>query len=203
MSTSIEFFDRQFEDQIRQGQNRLNRFELMTQPYLRGEVLDFGCGLGNLAIAAAEAGCRVWALDAAPTAVTHLRQVAEERGLSLTAARADLRNYRIKADYDAVVSIGLLMFFDRDAALTQLAELKASVRPGGIASVNVLIEGTTFLDMFGADSYYLFRRDELTAAFKEWEILVESFSDSDAPRSTVKKFVTVIARRPLREPLRG
>lgn len=196
MATSIEFFDRQFEDQIRQGQNRLNRFELMTQPYLRGDVLDFGCGLGNLAIAAAEAGCRVYALDGAPAAVTHLQQIASERGLSLTAAQADLRRYIIEAEYDVVVSIGLLMFFDRDTALAQLAELKASVRLGGIAAVNVLIEGTTYLDMFGTDDYYLFRRDELTDAFKEWDILVKSFSDSDAPRSTVKRFVTVIARRP-------
>jgi len=196
MATSIEFFDRQLEDQIRQGQNRLNRFELMTQPYLRGDVLDFGCGLGNLAIAAAEAGCRVYALDGAPAAVTHLQQIASERGLSLTAAQADLRRYIIEAEYDVVVSIGLLMFFDRDTALAQLAELKASVRPGGIAAVNVLIEGTTYLDMFGTDDYYLFRRDELTDAFKEWDILVKSFSDSDAPRSTVKRFVTVIARRP-------
>jgi tellurite methyltransferase len=147
MSNSIEFFDRQFEDQIRQGQNRLNRFELMTQPYLRGDVLDVGCGLGNLAIAAAEAGCRVLAVDAAPTAVAHLQRIASERGLSLTAVQADLRRYRIEADYDAVVSIGLLMFFDRDTALARLAELKAHVRPGGVAAVNVLIEGTTFLDI--------------------------------------------------------
>ena len=135
-------------------------------------------------------------MDGAPAAVTHLQQIASERGLSLTAAQADLRRYIIEAEYDVVVSIGLLMFFDRDTALAQLAELKASVRLGGIAAVNVLIEGTTYLDMFGTDDYYLFRRDELTDAFKEWDILVKSFSDSDAPRSTVKRFVTVIARRP-------
>jgi tellurite methyltransferase len=196
MTTSIEFFDRQFENQVRQGEYRLNKFEQMTQPYLQGDVLDFGCGLGNLAIAAAESGCRVFALDAAPTAVANLGRTASRRGLAITAVEADLRSYRIEADYDAVVSIGLLMFFDRATALARLAELKASVRPGGIASVNVLIEGTTFLDMFGEDPYYLFRREELKEVFKDWDILVESFSNSVAPNSSVKSFVTVIARRP-------
>ena len=196
MTASIDFFDRQFADQVFKGQYKLNKFEQMTQPYLRGDVLDFGCGLGNLAIAAAESGCRVFALDAAPTAVANLQRTASARRLAITAIRADLRSYRIEAEYDVVVSIGLLMFFDRDTALARLSELKASVRPGGIASVNVLIEGTTFLDMFGTDSYYLFRRDELTDAFRHWNILAESFSNSDAPNSTVKSFVTVIAQRP-------
>lgn len=196
MTTSIEFFDRQFEDQVLRGQYKLNKFEQMTQPYLRGDVLDFGCGLGNLAVAAAESGCRVFALDAAPTAIANLQRMASERGLAIKAVEADLRSYRIEDDYDAVVSIGLLMFFDRDTALTQLTRLKEHVRPGGVASVNVLIEGTTFLDMFGTGPYYLFRKDELAEAFWNWDILVESFSNSDAPNSTVKSFVTIIAQRP-------
>ncbi len=161
MQTSVEFFDRQFSSQVQQNQFELNPFELMTRPYLTGEVLDFGCGLGNLSIAAAEDSCRILALDASPTAVIHLQKVAYERGLPITAVQADLRSYHIGACFDAVVSIGLLMFFDRSTALAQLAQLKSSVRPGGIASVNVLIEGTTFLDMFDPACYCLFGRNEL------------------------------------------
>lgn len=196
MSNSVEFFDRQFAVQVNQDQHRLNPFESMTQAYLRGDVLDFGCGLGNLSVVAAERGCRVLALDAAPTAITYLKRLASERGLALTAVQADLRHYKIDASFDVVVSIGLLMFFDRATALAQLSQLMACLRPGGIASVNVLVEGTSFLDMFGTDDYYLFQRDELRNAFKGWEILAESFHDSAAPNSTVKCFVTVIARKP-------
>jgi tellurite methyltransferase len=196
VNTSVDFFDRQFAVQLSQGQARLNPFESLTLPYLKGEVLDFGCGLGNLSVAAAERACRVLALDAAPAAIFHLQKLGAERGLPLTAVQADLRHYRIEGSYDSVVCIGLLMFFDRHTAVAQLAQLMSSTRPGGIAAINVLIEGTTYLDMFGADRYYLFQRDELRHAFAGWEILVESFHDSAAPHATAKRFATVIARRP-------
>ena len=195
MQTTIDFFDQQFSRQVQQQQYELNPFELMTRPYLIGEMLDFGCGLGNLSIAAAESGCRVLALDAAPSAILHLRNVASERGLSIVAVEADLSSYNIERCFDAVVSIGLLMFFDRTTALAQLAQLKVSVRPGGIAAVNVLIEGTTFEDMFDPASYCLFAREELKNAFQDWDVLVESFDDFEAPRQTVKRFATVIARK--------
>ena len=195
MQTSVDFCDKQFSTQVQQSHHALNPFELMTLPYLTGEVLDFGCGLGNLAIAAAEGGCEVVALDAAPTAISHLRQVTGDRGLAITAIEADLRAYRIDACFDAVVSIGLLMFFDRRTALMQLDQIKASVRTGGIAAVTVLIEGTTFMDMFEPDCYCLFGATELQQAFAGWDILLQSCDDFDAPEHTIKRFVTVVARR--------
>lgn len=195
MQASVEFFDKQFSDQVLHGQYALNPFELLTRPYLVGEVLDFGCGLGNLSICAAEAGCRVMALDAAPTAIAHVRKVAAERGLPITANEADLRTYQIEARFDVVVCIGLLMFFDRATAIAQLAQLTSCVRPAGIVSVNVLVEGTTFLDMFDPTCYCLFGPNELRDAFAGWDILVESLDEFGAPHGTIKRFATVVARK--------
>ena len=42
-----------------------------------------------------------------------------------------------------------------------LARLREAVRPGGVAALNVLIEGTTYMGMFDPDAYCLFGRDEL------------------------------------------
>lgn len=192
---SIDFFDRQFRQQVKNRDFQLNPFELAALPHLHGRVLDFGCGLGNLALAAAERGCQVLALDASPAAIEHLRQRAAADALPIEAIEADLRNYEIGEDFDCVVSIGLLMFFDCATASRLLALLQDRVRPGGIAVVNTLIEGTTYLDMFQPGNYCLMARTGLTARFAGWNILHSEFRDFDAPGQSIKSFVTLIARK--------
>jgi tellurite methyltransferase len=194
--TSVEFFDTQFRRQLQQGGAELNPFELAALPYLQGRVLDFGCGLGNLAVAAARRGCPVVALDASHAAIEHLRAVAAAGQLPIEAIETDLRTYALTEDFDTVVSIGLLMFFDCPTALRQLASLQAHVRPGGVAIVNVLVEGTTYLDMFDAGGHCLFAPDELRHRFQGWDVLRCEQQDFAAPDHRIKSFVTLIARRP-------
>lgn len=198
MSTnpSIEFFDRQFLRQVREADLELNPFEQAALPYLHGRVLDYGCGLGNLSIAAARRGCSVVALDASPSAIHHLRRVSRAEALPIEASEADLRHYALTEDFDAIVSIGLLMFFDCATAFDQLKALQAHVRPGGVAVINVLVEGTTYYEMFDASSHCLFSGDELERRFSGWEVLRFERSDFSAPGETLKSFATLIARKP-------
>jgi tellurite methyltransferase len=196
MTHSIRFFDTQFSRQVEAGEFKLNPFELAVLPYLSGRVLDYGCGLGNLALEAARRGCTVLAYDAAPAAVAHLNAAAQGEGLAVEARLADLREHRPEGEFDAVATIGLLMFFDPATARAQLADLQAVVRPGGIFAVNALVEGTSFLGMFGDDPYYLFDPGELRAACAGWEILLERAESFPAPGDTVKAFVTLVARKP-------
>ncbi|HWI83621.1 class I SAM-dependent methyltransferase [Ramlibacter sp.] len=195
-SGSVRFFDDQFQRQLREQDLHLNPFEQLALPYLRDSVLDYGCGLGNLAVAAARRGCSVHALDASPTAIGHLRGVARADGLAIRAEQADLRTHAIGEEYDAVVCIGLLMFFECALAHAQLQSLMAHVRPSGIAVVNVLVEGTTYLGMFDPQGYCLFGRDELKAVFAGWELLHFEQQDFPAPNGAVKCFATVVARKP-------
>ncbi|MFO1219459.1 MAG: methyltransferase domain-containing protein [Burkholderiaceae bacterium] len=197
--SSIRFFDAQFQRQIRAGDLQLNPFEQAALPHLSGSVLDYGCGLGNLALAAARRGCTVLALDASPAAIAHLRAAAAAEGLPLRAVEADLRRHVLHESFDAVVSIGLLMFFDCATALAQLAQLQAHVKPGGIAAINVLVQGTTYLEMFDTAGHCLFAPDELTRCFAGWQLLRCERQDFEAPGGTVKSFVTVVARKPAGE----
>ncbi len=196
-SASVRFFDAQFEHQLAAGELQLNPFEQAALPFLSGHVLDCGCGLGTLAVAAAQRGCTVLALDGSAAAIAHLRALAMARGLPITAEQADLRDHQPPPQaFDAVVSIGLLMFFACPDARRQLTRLQAAVRPGGVAVVNVLIEGTTYPDMFDPVQHCLFGRDELARAFAGWTLLHAAEQTFDAPRGLRKCFSTVIARRP-------
>ena len=193
---SIEFFDRQFERQINQADIGLNPFEQAALPYLQGKVLDYGCGMGQLSLAAARAGCSVLALDASEVAIDHLRRVAVSEQLPLSASVADLRHHRLDEDFDTIVSIGLLMFFDCATADAALAELEAHLRPGGTMIVNVLVEGTTYMDMFDPQSHCLFERHALSRRLAKWEIMSSTHSDFAAPGGLNKTFATVTARKP-------
>jgi tellurite methyltransferase len=196
MTRSIDFFEKQFSQGATPDALALNPFEQLALPHLHGEVLDFGCGMGNLAFAAAARGCRVTALDASAAAIAHIQQRAAREALPVQAARADLRAYEIGADYDAVVSIGLLMFFDCATARRVLDDLLCHVRPGGVAAVNVLVEGTTYMAMFEPQSHCLWPAQTLPQHFTGWELLHHELSTFEAPGHTIKRFCTVVARKP-------
>lgn len=193
---SIHFFDQQFQQQIAKGEFALNPFEQSVLPHLSGGVLDLGCGLGNLAIAAAKLGCAVTALDASRTAVDRVNEVANKLGLGLAAYQMDLSHYTIDGEYDSIVAIGLLMFFPQDKARAMLENILAHTKPGGVVAMNVLTQGTTFMGMFEPEHFYLFDDNELTREFEGWEILYSQYDEFSAPENTAKKFHTVVARKP-------
>jgi tellurite methyltransferase len=194
-SDPVEFFERQFQRQIRDGDFALNPFEQLALPHVAGSVLDLGCGLGNFSIEAARRGCAVTAVDASARAVERLRAAALRERLPLQALQADLADFRIEQDYDTVVAIGLLMFFRRERALALLRQIGERVRPGGRAIINVLIEGTTYLGMFKPGEYYLFGANELEQAYAGWTLLVARNDSFPAPEGTRKAFATVIAQK--------
>ena len=202
MSRSVDFFESQFQRQVRAREFELNPFERLSLDYVQGAVLDLGCGMGNLAIEAARRGCTVTAIDGSPTAIARIRSNAQQEHLTIEAIEADLQNFQIASDYDTILAIGLLMFFRESRAHRLLSEIENHDRVGGRAVVNVLIEGTTFMDMFTPGEYYLFRREELVDRLAGWLIEVTRFDNFPAPGDTVKSFATVIASKPVKHPIR-
>ena len=195
---SVEFFETQFQRQIRKHDYALNPFETLALDYLTGTVLDLGSGLGNLSLEAGRRGHRVVAVDASPAAVARINTDAQREALSVRAVQADIERWIIDQPYDTIVAIGLLMFFRRERAFELLHAIQEHVNPGGHAIVNTLIEGTTYMGMFDADNYYLFSHNELEEEFAGWRILLSRYQTFSAPEGTRKEFSTVIAKKPSR-----
>jgi len=169
--------------------------EIFPRIKVTGKVLDLGCGLGNLSVEAARRGAEVVAVDASPAAIERLRKTAIAENLKIAPILSDLESYAISGRFDCVVAIGLLMFFARPKALPLLAEIQEHVAEGGVAVVNVLVEGTTYMGMFQPGGYCLFGRNELQERFKGWEILLSVHDSFDAPGNTKKEFSTLVARK--------
>jgi len=193
---SMEFFETQFQRQVRDKEYTLNPFEILALDYIKGSVLDLGSGLGNLSLEAGRRGCHVLAVDYSPTAITRINAEAQSKGLPVHAIEADLSTWNVGQQFDTIIAIGLLMFFRQPKALELLSSIQSHINSGGHAIVNVLTEGTSFMGMFDPVNYYLFGVDELEERFNGWTILVSKREGFPAPGGTCKNFSTVIARKP-------
>ncbi len=192
---SIEFFERQFRRQIGVQEFVLNPFERRALEVVRGSILDFGCGLGNFALEAARRGHDVTAVDASPSAIECIRATAKREKLPVQAIAADVTEHPVEGTYDTVLSIGLLMFVSEERALDLLAQLQRAVHSGGLIVINVLVQGTTYLEMFDPRSYCLFETDALVRRFDGWELVSFQTDSFPAPGDTHKVFATIIARK--------
>jgi tellurite methyltransferase len=193
---SIKFFESQFQTQVAGQQFALNPFETLALSYLKGDVLDLGCGLGNLSLQAARRGHKVVAVDGSPTAVSRIRADAGREKLPVQVIQADIEQWSIDRRYDTIVAIGLLMFFRRQTAIELLDRIQVHVKPGGRSVVNVLVDGTTYMGMFDPDNYCLFGPNELEERFAGWKILESLKQTFPGPEDTRKEFSTVIAEKP-------
>lgn len=197
---STQFFDAQFARQIERADYALNPFERRALGFVGKRMLDLGCGLGNLALAAARRGAKVTGLDACPLAIADLKRRAAAEGLAIDAEADDLADWRAQAQaqYDTVASIGLLMFFSCAQAQSVLRQLVLATEPGGVLILNVLIEGTTYRQMFDPQQHCLLDPHTVIREVAGWNVHDLAVEDFPAGMSEFKRFLTVIARRPPR-----
>ena len=193
---SVAFFESQFQRQVRDKEYGLNPFEILALDYVKGSVLDLGCGLGNLSLEAGRRGHRVLAVDASLTAVARINKDAEREGLPVRGIQADIESWTIDRSYDTIVVIGLLMFFRHETALKLLTAIQEHVKPTWSGNRQRADREHDLFGMFDPDNYCLFRRNELEERFDGWNILESRYQTFPAPEDTRKDFSTVIAEKP-------
>ena len=100
-------------------------------------VLDAGCGYGRNLVHLLREGCEVFALDADPKAVEHVRQLSASLSTGLPAGNFQVGQIERMPFPDELVDVVLcssVLHFarDEDHFRAQLAELWRVLRPGGM-----------------------------------------------------------------------
>jgi len=108
------------------------RLPVLEQRGVR-RVLDLGCGVGRHALALAEAGFDVCALDASPTGLVQGHQEARRRGLSIQWQEGLMHPLNWEdGSFDAVLSWNVIYHGTRDDTATVLREIRRMLRPQGL-----------------------------------------------------------------------
>jgi deazaflavin-dependent oxidoreductase (nitroreductase family) len=102
-----------------------------TRGWIRGDVLDIGCGLGDNAVYLAKNGHTVTGLDISPTALITAEQRANDAGVDVTFAVADSTKLDGYTDaFDTVIDSGMFHSLDDEGRRSYAAAVHRATRPG-------------------------------------------------------------------------
>lgn len=102
-------------------------------PQDRPDVLDLGCGLGRNAMAFAQAGFHVTAVDLSSAAVSHAREWAQSLGLDVRTRVCDfLQDAFTPQSFDIVLSFNVLYHTYREQVAQTIGNIRRWLKPQGI-----------------------------------------------------------------------
>jgi SAM-dependent methyltransferase len=156
-----------------------------------GAVLDLACGRGRHALAAAELGVRVTAIDRHAPFLAELADRARRRELPLEVVRADLETSRgIPVMPGSCGAIFVFRFLFRPLA----GAIAAALRPGGLLLYETFTQEQARLEGGPSNPAFLLAPGELPTLFPSLEILEhwEGRTDGERPQAIAR----LAARRP-------
>lgn len=112
--------------------------DLERAGWIRGAVLDAGCGAGEHTILLTRLGYDVLGIDFSPHAIEQARENAAGQGVDARFEVADAMQLGAEPGYDTVVDSALFHIFDPADRARYVAGLHRACRPGGRVHVLAL-----------------------------------------------------------------
>ncbi len=153
-------------------------------------VLDFACGRGRHALAAALCGASVTAVDRDTAALEFLRTRAAELGADVTVVAADLEGpWPAIGDFECVL---VFNYLDRG----RFADLQRLVAPGGILVMETFLQGQRRLGWGPSDDAHLLAPGELAQLVRPFDILHGREVLEPVGGDRWRSVAGIVARRP-------
>lgn len=116
-------------------------YEIMQRkpPTKLYKILDIGCGEGKDAVFLARNGYDVTAFDISDTGIQKAKALAEIHGVKVDFYKADIKDFRIDAEYDIIFSSGVLHYIPLNLRQSIIDNLKAHTKIGGLNIINVFV----------------------------------------------------------------
>lgn len=113
------------------------------------EVLDMMCGYGRHALALAEKGIRVTAVDNLPDYIAEIQKEALSANLPVAVVRANIIDYQPEGSYKLAICMGnSLNFFDAASTVTLLKNWAKVLLPGAHLLINSWSLAETVIPQF-------------------------------------------------------
>ena len=152
-----------------------------------GRALDVATGTGRNAVALAEGGYDVDAVDVSDVALERARQRATDRGVDVNWIRADLADVDLETDAYDVIAVG---FF---AALEHLPALKEALAPGGVLIYEHHLRSSDPVEVGPSSDRFRYRSNDLLRACLDLTIL--SYEERRRPvPGGIAAVATLVAR---------
>lgn len=172
-----------------------------------GDALDLGAGDGRHALFLAQKGFTVKAVDLSEAGLEKLQKLSARQGTAIETEAADLSQWSITGEHDAIVATVVFQHLPTEQALRLLEEMRSHTRPGGVNAVTLFTKTGDRALLDQEEDPGAFYPDDgwLKDFYKDWEIidqgmvtstLIGKFRKDGSPMQNVVE--RILARKPLK-----
>ncbi|MBI2595031.1 MAG: methyltransferase domain-containing protein [Candidatus Colwellbacteria bacterium] len=148
-----------------------------------GKVIELGAGQGRNALALAEKGLQVTAVDISKIGVDLMNTKARELGFSNFRAKIGDSREATEGEYDLVVSTFMLHHLSREDAEKLIVKIKEHTKSGGINAIVTFTAEGDFARSPNAEGRFYPSLGEMRELYKDWEIVKYTEEKSEAKQT--------------------